>query len=159
MSSITYSPLFNEQKAIQLRNQQYQIIKEAKRRLLHFFLYTYEINLQEYEQQYQEVLKELENELFKNTSIQGVILLNNINQYMVYRTNQLKQDISNKVITFRNKLLKNRKQSSSTKSMISVSPEPYLDLNFNPFNVLERHHLSFGTIFISIFEYFAFFLS
>ena len=28
--------------------------------------------------------------------------------------------------------------------MIGVSPAPYLDLNFNPFNVLEWRHLSLG---------------
>jgi len=148
ITPITYVPLNNEQKTIQLNNKRYKMIQEAKRTWLHIFLTVYEIKLQEYDQQYQEVLTQLKSLLLHNTSVYGVSLFNQINQYIIYRTNQLKQDIANKMSAFRRKLLLNRQRSSSTKIMISVSPEPYLDLISNPFNTLQWHHLSLGKIFL-----------
>jgi hypothetical protein len=144
ITPVTYVPLNNERKAIQLKNEHYKMIQATKRTWLHIFLSTYEIKLQEYDQQYQELLIQLESLLLNNTNVHGVSLFNDINRYMTYRTNQLKQDISNKMSSFQGKLLRNRQRSSSTKNTINVSPEPYLDLDFNPFNTLEWRHLSLG---------------
>lgn len=106
IAPIIYSPLNNERKAIQLKNQHYKIIQESKRLWLHIFLSTYEIKLREYDQQYQMIYIQLETLLLKNnTDVNGQSLFNQINQYMIYRTNQLKQDISNKMSSFRKKLL------------------------------------------------------
>ncbi|CAF4038986.1 unnamed protein product [Adineta steineri] len=137
--------LNNEQKSIQLKNERIKIIKEAKRKWLHLYLWAHETKLQEYDLQYQEVLKQLETILSNNNiNTDGVNLFNNINQYMSYRTNRMKQDITNKIPSFRGKLLRNRQRSSLTKNMISVSPEPYLDLVSNPFTPPEWHHLMLG---------------
>ena len=147
IAPVNYVPLNNEQKAIQLKNQCYKIIQEAKRQWLHISLSAYEIKLQEYGQQYQQILIHVECVLLDNTSVHFASVFNCINRYMTHRTNQLKQDIINKMSAFRGKLLQNRQRSSSTKYMIGVSPEPYLDLNSNPFNTLEWHHLSLGKLF------------
>jgi len=69
--------------------------------------------------------------------VNGLSLFNDVNRYMTYRTNQLKQDIYKKMSSFRGKLLQHHQRSLSTKNMIGVSPEPYLDLISNPFNALQ----------------------
>ncbi|CAF1196361.1 unnamed protein product [Adineta steineri] len=144
ISPITSVSLNNPQKSIQLKNERIKIIKEAKRKWLHLFLSAYEIKLQEYDLQYQEVLKQLESIISNNTNIDGVTLLNKINQYMSYRTNRMKQDVSNKMFAFQRKLRRNHRRSSSTKNMISVSSEPYLDLVSNPFTTTEWQYLMLG---------------
>ncbi|CAF4629405.1 unnamed protein product, partial [Rotaria socialis] len=53
ISPTDYSPLNNNQKAIEMKNKHYKIIQEAKRQWLNYFLNIYEIKIQEYEQQYQ----------------------------------------------------------------------------------------------------------
>ncbi|CAM4847804.1 unnamed protein product, partial [Rotaria magnacalcarata] len=48
-----YSPLNNDQKMIEVRNKRYKTIQEAKRIWLNLFLNSYEVQLQEYDQQYE----------------------------------------------------------------------------------------------------------
>lgn len=146
IASIAYSPLNDNEKAIRLNNERHQIVQKAKRQWLHVYLTAYEVKLQEYEGEYQTIIQQLESDLLRNTSLHGQSLFNDINKYMIHRTNQLKRDISNKMIAFQKKLLKNRQRSYSTKNIISVSPEPYLDLISNPFNSLEWQYLSLGKI-------------
>ncbi|CAF5084128.1 unnamed protein product, partial [Rotaria magnacalcarata] len=43
-------------------------------------------------------------------------------------------------------ILQNRQRSSSTKNVIGVSPEPYLDLISNPFDKRQWNYLSLGKI-------------
>ncbi|CAF1297315.1 unnamed protein product [Adineta steineri] len=144
ISPINSVSLNNEQKSIQLKNERIRIIKEAKRKWLHLFLSAYEIKLLEYDMQYQDVLKQLESILSNNTSADNVVLLNTINEYISYHTNRMKQDISNRMSSIRGKLIRNHRHSSSAQNMISVSPEPYLDLVSNPFTTAEWHHLMLG---------------
>ena len=143
-SPVNYLPLISQQKAIEVKHKNYKVVQEAKRQWLHIFLSDYEIKLQEYDQEYQQILKELESLLLNNTSINGTSLFDDINRYMTYRTNQLKQDILQKMSIFQGKLLRNRHRSSSTKDKVGVSPEPYLDLHFNPFTTHEWQYLSLG---------------
>ncbi|CAF4889921.1 unnamed protein product, partial [Rotaria socialis] len=44
--------------------------------------------------------------------------------------------------SFRRIILQNRQRSSSTKIVIGVSPEPYLDLISNPFDKRQWNYLS-----------------
>ncbi|CAF5224831.1 unnamed protein product, partial [Rotaria magnacalcarata] len=44
----------------------------------------------------------------------------------------------------------NRQRSSSTKYVIGVSPEPYLDLISNPFDKCQWNYLSFGPSYIRV---------
>ena len=134
-------------KPFKLNNERFRMIQQAKRTCLHISLSAYEMKLEESNQHYQEVFNQLESLLLNNTSVHGASLLDDIAHYISCRTIQLKQDISKRMIIFRGKLLHNRQRSASTKNTIGVSPESYLDLNFNPFNTLEWDHLSYGKIF------------
>ena len=58
-----------------------------------------------------------------------------------------KENIYNKVSSVRMKLLQTRQHLSSTKNIIGVSSEPYLDLISNQFNQRQWNHLSLGKIF------------
>ncbi|CAF1348914.1 unnamed protein product [Adineta steineri] len=151
VSPITYVPLNNEQKIVELKYKHYKIIQEGKRMWLDMFFSIYEINLQQYDEQYQEILIELESLLLTNTTIvDGTTLFDQINQYMTYRTDQLKKEIRDEMSSFRGKLLHHRQCSSITKNMIGVSPEPFLDLISNPFTKREWNYLSLGPSYIRL---------
>ena len=146
ISPISHVSLSTEQASVQLKNQRLGIIREAKRKCLHLFLSTYEIRLHEYNMQYKELLQRLESVSSHPTAStrDETTVLSNINQYMSSRTSQLKQEVCKKMPAFREKLLRNRQRSSSAKGMIGVSPEPYLDLLWNPFTAAEWQHLTLG---------------
>ncbi|CAF2938099.1 unnamed protein product [Rotaria sp. Silwood2] len=122
IASIAYLPLNNDQKMIEVRNKRYKTIQEAKRIWLNIFLNAYEIQLQEYDQEYEYEFLQLESHL-----------LNSIN-------------ITMKMRSLRGILIKNRQRSSSTKKTVGVWPEPYLDLLTNIFNRYEWNYLSFDSI-------------
>ncbi|CAF2215070.1 unnamed protein product [Rotaria magnacalcarata] len=52
--------------------------------------------------------------------------------------------------SFRRIILQNRQRSSSTKNVIGVSPEPYLNLISNPFDKRQWNYLSFGSSYIRV---------
>ena len=143
---LSYSPLIQKQQISQFQNKHSKIIQEGKRKWLNLFLNVYEIQLQEYEQKYQSELQQLEQTQIRNqfTTVDSSTLLNNIKQYLIYQTNRFKEDIYQKMPSFRDKLVQNRQRSSKTKTTIGVSPEPYLDLAENPFNKSEWNQLSLG---------------
>ncbi|CAF5171411.1 unnamed protein product, partial [Rotaria magnacalcarata] len=147
ISPTNYLPLNNNQKAIEMKNKHYKIIQEAKRQWLNYFLNIYEIKIQEYEQQYQNEFIKLRS-LFSNNN--DITMLNNIKEHINNRINRLKKDIYDKMASFRKIILQNRQRSSSTKNVIGVSPEPYLDLISNPFNKRQWNYLSFGPSYIRL---------
>jgi hypothetical protein len=133
-------------KLIQINNQRLKIVQDTKRQWLGISLSIYEANLLTYEQQYKEILMELQSLLLRNTSLQGQTLFNHINEYMANRTKEFKQSVIRKIPGIRGRLLRNYQNlsPSATNTMIGVSPEPYLDLISNPFDRLEWHYLSLG---------------
>ena len=139
IAPITYLPLNNKRKTIEVKNKRYKIIQEGKRIWLNYFLSIYEITVQEYEQQYQTNFIQLESQLLYNT-----IMISNIKEYINYRINKIKKDIYDKLSSFRRILLQNRQRSSSIEHTIGVSPEPYLDLSPNPYNKRQWNYLSLG---------------
>jgi hypothetical protein len=143
---ITYSPLniVRQKDSVQFKNKRHKMVQEAKRTWLNVTLSVYEMNIHAYDHQYQEVLIQLESLLLNNASVNGVSLFNEIKQYMIYRVAQIQHDIYKKMSAFREKILQHRQRSSSTRNMIGVSPEPFLDLISNPFNRLQWNHLSLG---------------
>ncbi|CAF2033706.1 unnamed protein product [Rotaria magnacalcarata] len=147
ISPIDYLPLNNNQEAIEVKNKRFRIIQEAKRQWLNYFLNIYEIKIQEYEQQYQNEFIQLES-LFSNNN--DKTMLNNIKGHINNRINRLKKDIYDKTASFRRIILQNRQRSSSTKNVIDVSPEPYLDLISNPFDKRQWNYLSFGPSYIRV---------
>lgn len=147
ITPINYLPLNNNPKAIDIKNKRYKIIQEAKRLWLNYFLNIYEIKTQEYEEQYQNEFINLESHLFANNNISNnTTVLNNIKEYINNRIDGLKKDIYHKMSPFRKIILQNRQRSSSTKDVIGVSSEPYLDLISNPFNKRQWNYLSLGEI-------------
>ncbi|CAF1560636.1 unnamed protein product, partial [Rotaria magnacalcarata] len=112
ISPTDYSPLNNNQKAIEIKNKHYKIIQEAKRLWLNYSLNIYEIKIQEYEQQYQNEFIKLES-FFSNNNDKTI--LNNIKEHINNRINRLKKDIYDKIASFRRIILQNRQRSSSTK--------------------------------------------
>ncbi|CAF1164425.1 unnamed protein product, partial [Adineta ricciae] len=148
VAPVTYTPLNSKPKSVELNNKRYKIIQDAKHQWLHISLSVYEIKLQEYNQQYEQNVLEFESKLSNYTSTSGVSLLTDTHQYLGYRTNQLKQSILNKMSVFRKKLLQHRQNLSANNPIIGVSPEPYLDLDYNPFTKREWQYLSLGPSYI-----------
>ncbi|CAF2143501.1 unnamed protein product [Rotaria magnacalcarata] len=147
ISSIDYLPLNNNTKIIEIKNKRYKMIQETKRQWLNYFLNIHEIKIQEYEQQYQNEFIQLESLLSNNND---KTMLNNIKEYINNRIQRLKRDIFDKMAPFRRIILQNRQRSSSTKNVIGVSPEPYLDLISNPFNKRQWNYLSLGPSYIRL---------
>ncbi|CAF4247631.1 unnamed protein product, partial [Rotaria sordida] len=146
ITPMSYTPMKNDQKAIEVKNKQYKTIQEAKRLWLIIALYAYDIKLQDYENQYQNKFVELKSSLSNSIMIDSSSIVEQITEYMNYRTNKLKQDIYKKVLSSRRILLQIRQHSSSSsrKNIIGVSPEPYLDLMSNPFKTRQWNDLSLG---------------
>ena len=150
IAPMIYSPLNNDQKMIEVRNKRYKTIQEAKRIWLNVFLNSYEVQLQEYDQQYENEFLQLESHLLNNININGASIYEQIQQHMNCQTNKLKQQVSMKIRSLRGILIKNRQRSSSAKNTVGVWPEPYLDLLTNVFNLYEWNYLSFGNSFFQI---------
>lgn len=149
VAPVTYLPLNNDQKGIQVKNQRYKMIQEAKRLWLNTSLNVYEIKLQQYEEEYRYALTQFESQLSNNNTVNGASLLKEIQEYLNGRTEKLKKNIYKKLSALRGRLLQNRQRSSATKNAIGVSPEPYLDLISNPFNTRQWNQLSLGKIVFS----------
>jgi hypothetical protein len=151
ITSITYVPLNNNQKSIEIRNKRYKIIQEGKRIWLNYILNAYEIKIKEYEAQYQSEWNKLESHLLHNTMTTDLPLWNHIKEYINHRINRLKQEIIDKMSPFRRILLQNRQRSLSRQNTVGVSPEPYLDLLTNPFNTHQWTFLLLGNfLFFSV---------
>ena len=150
IAPIIYSPLNNDLKMIEVRNKRYKTIQEAKRIWLNLFLNSHEVQLQEYDQQYENEFLQLQSHLLNNNNINGSSIYEQIQQHMNCQTNKLKQQVSMKIKSLRGILIKNRRRSSSTKNTVGVWPEPYLDLLTNVFNRYEWNYLSLGNSFFFI---------
>ena len=140
IAPMIYSPLNNDQKMIEVRNKRYKTIQEAKRIWLNLFLNSYEVQLQEYDQQYENEFVQLESHLVNNININGSCAYEQIQKHMNCQTNKLKQQVSMKIRSLREILIKNRRRSSSAKNTVGVWPEPYLDILTNVFN---RHEWNY----------------
>ncbi|CAF1666202.1 unnamed protein product [Rotaria magnacalcarata] len=152
LTSIDYLPLNRDTKIIEIKNKRYKIIQETKRHWLNYFLHIYEIKIQKYEQQYQNEFIKFESLFSTNNDnmINDTTLLNNINEYINTRINRLKKDIYNEMASFRRIILQNRQRSSTTKTIVGVSSEPYLDLISNPFDKRQWNYLSLGPSYIRV---------
>ncbi|CAF4735003.1 unnamed protein product, partial [Rotaria socialis] len=143
---ITYSPLNNNQKAVQVKNKCYKIIQEAKRLWLNILFNACEIKIQAYDSQYQNIFLQLESQSIVTNNVNDSSISNQIKEYLIYRTNKLKQDIYKKVAKSRAIVLQIRQHSSSSRKqkIIGVSPEPYIDLISHQFVKRQWNHLSLG---------------
>ena len=134
-----------------MKNKRQKVIQESKRAWLSVFLNVYEHRIQRYDQQYQYEFRQLESHISNGSSItttteNPTTLIKKIEDYMANHTKELKEKIYREMSTVRQKLLQDRQRASSSKNMIGVSPEPYLDLISNPFNKCQWEHLSLGKL-------------
>lgn len=146
MAPMNYLPLNNDKKTIEIKNKHYKIIQDGKRIWLNYLLNIYEIKIKDYELQYQNEYLKLKSYLLKNYTTDNTSYLKQIQEYINYRILNLKNDIYDKMSSFRKIILQNRQRSSikSTKNTIGVWPEPYVDLISNPFNTRQWNYLLLG---------------
>ncbi|CAF4460492.1 unnamed protein product, partial [Adineta steineri] len=100
MAPISYLPLNNEQKSIEVKNKHYKIIQEAKRTWLNYLLNAYEIKITEYELQYQNAYINLESYVLTNMTTTSTSVLSQVQEYINCRISKLKNDIYNKMSSF-----------------------------------------------------------
>ena len=141
-----YSPMIINSQVIQFNNRRSQIIKEAKRNWLNISFNVYEFQIQEFEEQHQSELKQLETQLLNCTTNDGngIVVYNHLLKYLTYERTKLKNAIHSQVLLFHRQLLQQRRHLSQTKHTCGVSSEPYLDLISNPFTQTEWNYLSLG---------------
>jgi len=144
LASDIYLPVIEDQTLIQFKNKRLNIIKETKRQYLKILFHALEIGIQEFDQQYQYELEQLKINLLNQINENNSMMYYHIEEYLNSQTENLKKDISKKILSYRKIFLRNRQRSSKSKNTISVSPEPYLDLITNPFNKNEWNYLSLG---------------
>ena len=151
-----YTPLNSDRQSIDTRNKTYKTVQETKRTWLDIYFNAYYTQIQTYDQQYQRQFKQLELEIRRNTTIieSNSALLNKIKDYLNEQQINLKQTVNQQIPFYRKKLLKDRQHLLSMgKSMIGVSPEPYLDLLTNPCDKHQWHYLTLGKITIVQIEF------
>ena len=85
---------------IQFKNQRYKIVQEAKRQWLNISLNVYEIKIQEYQQEYQYQLIELETQLLNSAILNSSLVYNHVDEYLNYQTEKLKRNIYSESVCF-----------------------------------------------------------
>lgn len=156
LTPIHYTPLNNQRRSIELRNKSYKIIQETKRRWLDIHLNAYHVQIQTYDQHYEHEFKQFELNIRPRTMVttttittadQSLSLVKKIQDYLTEQTNRLKAGTYTQISSYRKKLVKDRQHLLSVgKTMVGVSPSPYLDLLFNPCNKHQWRILSLGKL-------------
>ena len=149
LRSIHYSPLNNNRKCIEMKNKRDKYIQEAKRTWLNIYFNAYITKIQSCDRQYEYEYIQVESQIMNSTvtTDNASSLIKEIKNYMTDQTDKLKENIYNQMTSFRKKLLQDRQRSSSsTKTMVGVSPEPYLDLICNHFDKRQWNYLTYGKI-------------
>jgi hypothetical protein len=142
---LSYVPLNDQAKVLQLKQKHDKIIQEAKRSWLALLFAAYETRLQHHDDHYQHVFTQLDSLLLTGTDeADGRTRSNQVQQYMTHHTDQLLKAVRQRNMSFRMKVLHRHQYSSVGKRMIGVSPEPFLDLACNPFTANEWNYLSLG---------------
>ena len=133
---------------IEFTNQRYKIVQEAKRQWLNITLNVYENQIREYQETYQSQLMQLKAQLLNSTIRNSSSAYNDIQDYLNYQREKLRNNVYKELFAYRKKLLRDGQRSSTVQHSIGVSPEPYLDLISNPFNLREWKHLSLGKLIV-----------
>ena len=146
--NISPPTLNNPSAAIQLKNKRYQIIQEAKRQWLDVSLNAYQLQLEEYEQEYETEFSQFQAHLSTVTTTvtntDRSCVLEDIHHYVTHQTGKFKQDIYRRLSGYQRNLVQRRHHSRTAKETVGVSPEPHLDLLSNPFTQREWDYLSLG---------------
>ncbi|CAF4050299.1 unnamed protein product [Rotaria sp. Silwood2] len=139
-----YSPLIQDSMAIELKQQQYKIIQEAKRTWLNIYIDAHEMKYREYEHQYQQDLKQFEFISSVHIDTTDITLFNCVLLYINHRVDRLKQEIYyEKLPIYRRKFVRLRQHLISTKkNLVTVAPTLILDVICHPFTIAELAYLS-----------------
>jgi len=94
-----------------MKNRHYKLIQEAKRAWLSIYLcmYEHQIQIQQQQHEYIYVYKQIEVQLLTVTTNDPTTLFNKIDEYLIYRLNQLKQEFSNQTYSIKWKILRNHR--------------------------------------------------
>ncbi|CAF1651510.1 unnamed protein product, partial [Adineta ricciae] len=102
-----YSPIVQDQLAVELKQKQFKNIQEAKRAWLNIYIDIYEVQYQEYDQHYQKEFNQFQVISLNNGQKHGVDLFNSFMTYINHRTDRIKQEIySEKISIYRRKLVR-----------------------------------------------------
>lgn len=143
LTLINYTPTKNELMWIEVKNKRYRMIQDAKRSCLNLLIHKYELEIQRYDEQYQQEYRRLVFHLINNHHFSET-LIQQIQIYLQDQTKQMKGMLFRQSLTIRTKLHRDRRRNTSSTTMIGVSPEPYLALVENPFSRREWKYLSLG---------------
>jgi hypothetical protein len=142
-----YSPSIADQTSLEMKNKRRTILKENKRTILNIYMYAYRFKINDYQQQYQQALNELElNFTFNKITINGLTLFQAIKTYMIHRTQRIQQEINDKKTHFRQIIALHRHRSSKAKKTVGVSPQLTVNVLHHTLNTNELAHLSQGKI-------------
>ncbi|CAF3847890.1 unnamed protein product [Rotaria sp. Silwood1] len=143
-----YWPHIADCTLVLIKRKRRNILKQGKRTLLNIFYAAYEYKIEEYEQQYQQGLKEFQSRFPNTIQINEISLIDAFKTYIVLHTNRIIHDILNKIAHFREIIAQRYQRSSSTKKMVGVSPEVTIDVLHCPFKADELSYLSLGESYI-----------
>jgi len=155
-NSIQVDHIDQEEQCVNKRQQQHKIIQDLKRRMLNVKLEEYEIQIQNYESQYEEELTALKSETFNTNSSYQMYhfneLIHLIQTYVYHYTNILLHQIRYKESCLHVKLIRHHRrccrrrhhhQSSTTASkMIDVYPQIIVDVPKVSLNPIQLEYLS-----------------
>jgi len=140
-----YWPPIADHTLPEMKTKRRKILQKIKRNLLNMYMYAYRFKINDYQQQYEQLLDQIELNFSSNTMIiNEQSLFNAIKLYMIHRTNRIKEEIYHKIIDFRQILTHRRQRSSTAKKAISVSPQVTVNVLHHTLHDDELDHLSLG---------------
>jgi hypothetical protein len=150
VASDLYRPPINDSIAIAFNKKRSDIVREAKRTTLNMYVEAYQTKIREYERQYRQELsrfKQEEEEVTSDMHTNASCSQNTITVYVNHRTNRIKQDVYNKMASFRKQLQRRRQRSSvSIGHTVHVCPQVMIDVDHIPLNAIELTYLSRGNL-------------
>ncbi|CAF1427583.1 unnamed protein product [Rotaria sordida] len=148
IQSRLYKPVIHDITSIEFKNQSDRTIQQVKRTWLNIYSKTYEMKIQEYEEQYIEHLHMFQLRFQSKDNVDKIFRLNSIKTYLNSRKQRMIKEIYINMSDYRKKLISYRKRLSKAKNTKDVSPKPIFYLLYNPFNDQERDHFCKGPNYI-----------
>jgi hypothetical protein len=140
-----YWPPIADYTLVDIKTKRRKILQQGKRAVLTMYVSAYKFKINDYEQQYERVLNELELNFASSTIvINGITPFRAVKAYMDYRTDRIKREINYKITRFRQIITHNRQRSSTKKKIIGVSPQVTIDVLHHTLNDDELAYLSRG---------------
>jgi predicted DNA-binding protein YlxM (UPF0122 family) len=140
-----YWPPIADHTLPEMKTKRRKLLQQIKRTLLNMYMYAYRFKINDYQQQYEQLLDEIEFNFASNTIIiNEQSLFNTIKVYMIHRTNRIKQEIYHKIKDFRQIITRRRQRSSTAKKTIDVSSQVTINVLHHTLNDDELAPLSLG---------------